>query len=53
MGELWWDDEDAAHIDARFVLTLSVNPEDWSDVTAWKTRRADLRDYLEGREAHR
>jgi hypothetical protein len=98
-GELWWDDEDAAHIRSRsvrypgaediepgwtleaaadphrvvrdpdpssragyiriigyssaagFVLTVIVDPEDWSGVTAWKTRGADLRDYLEGKEA--
>jgi len=98
-GELWWDDEDAAHIRSRsvrypgaediepgwtleaaadrhrvvrdpdpssragyiriigyssvagFVLTVIVDPEDWSGVTAWQTRGADLRDYLEGKEA--
>ncbi|MGH3802422.1 MAG: hypothetical protein ACRDTD_20305 [Pseudonocardiaceae bacterium] len=36
---------------AGFVLTVIVDPEDWSGVTAWKTRGADLRDYLEGKEA--
>lgn len=97
-GELWWDDEDAAHIRTRsarysgaddiepdwtvgaadgphrivrdpdpksrvehiriigsspsagFVLTVIVDPADWSGVTAWKTRGADLREYLEGKE---
>jgi hypothetical protein len=32
------------------VLTVIVYQEDWSGVTAWKTRGADLRDYLEGKE---
>lgn len=98
-GELWWDDEDAAHIRRRsarypgaddiepgwaleaaadphrvvrdpdpksrvgytriigysssagLVLTVIVDPEDWSGVTAWKTRGVDLREYLEGKEA--
>lgn len=98
-GELWWDDEDAAHIRSRstrypeatdiepawtveaaadpqrvvrdpdprsrvgytrvvgyspgagFVLTIIVDPEDFSGVTAWKTRGSDLRDYLQGKEA--
>jgi hypothetical protein len=36
---------------AGFVLTVIVDPEDNSGVTAWKTRGADLRDYLEGKEA--
>ena len=97
--ELWWDDEDAAHIRGRserypgsagiepewtqeaardlhrvvqgpdprsraayiriigystgagFVLTVIVDPDDWSGVTAWKTRGADLREYLEDRES--
>jgi hypothetical protein len=35
---------------ADFVLTVIVDPHDWSGVTAWKTRGADLRDYLEGLE---
>src|SRR3954454_4927484 len=35
---------------AGFVLTMIVDPEDNSGVTAWKTRGADLRDYLEGKE---
>ncbi|WP_236789969.1 hypothetical protein [Amycolatopsis sp. GM8] len=35
---------------AGFVLTVIVDPEDNSGVTAWKTRGADLRDYLEGKE---
>ncbi|MGH3779223.1 MAG: hypothetical protein ACRDRO_00980 [Pseudonocardiaceae bacterium] len=100
-GELWWDDEDAAHIRSRsarypgadnlepdwtleaaadphrvvrdpdprsrvgytriigyspsvgFVLTVIVDPKDWSGVTAWKTRGADLRDYLENKEPGR
>lgn len=38
---------------AGFVLTVIVDPEDNSGVTAWKTRGADLRDYLEGKEAER
>jgi hypothetical protein len=98
LSELWWDDEDAAHIGHRstrypgaidlepawtleaatdphrvvhdpdpksrvgytriigyspsagFVLTVIVDPEDNSGVTAWKTRGADLRDYLEGKD---
>ena len=98
-NELWWDDEDAAHIRSRserypgsvgiepewtleaagdvhrvvrdpdprsraayvriigyspragFVLTVIVDPDDWSGVTAWKTRGADLREYLEDRES--
>lgn len=100
MVDLWWDDEDAAHILARsarypgaddiepgwtleaaaddhrvvrnpdprsrvayiriigfsssagFVLTVIVDPQDSSGVTAWRTRGADLREYLEGKEAH-
>jgi len=36
---------------AGFVLTVIVDPKDSSGVTAWKTRGADLRDYLEGKEA--
>lgn len=100
-GELWWDDEDAAHIrdrsarypgasdiepdwtleaatdanrvvrdpdpkstaayvriigyssSADFVLTVIVDPDDWSGVTAWKTRGGDLRAYLEGKESDR
>ena len=99
-GELWWDDEDAAHIRSRscrypgatdiepawtleaatdphhlvrypdpksrvgyariigyspsagFVLTVIADPADNSGVTAWKARGADLRDYLERREAN-
>ncbi len=35
---------------AGFVLTVIVAPEDWSGVTAWKTRGADLREYLESKE---
>lgn len=98
VGELWWDEEDAEHIQSRsmrypgaddiepawtleaaddrhrvmrdpdpkswagyvriiglspsagFVLTVIVDPEDWSGVTAWKTRGADLREYLDGKE---
>jgi hypothetical protein len=37
---------------AGFVLTVIIDPEDSSGVTAWKARGADLRDYLEGREGH-
>ncbi len=99
LGELWWDDDDAAHIRSRsarylgatdiepdwtleaaadpqhvvrnpdpkswvgytriigyspsagFVLTVIVDPQDSSGVTAWKARGADLRDYLDGRKA--
>lgn len=36
---------------ADFVLTVIVDPDDWSGVTAWKTRGADLREYLEDRES--
>ena len=36
---------------ARFVLTVIVDPKDSSGVTAWQTHGADLRDYLEGKEA--
>jgi len=35
---------------AGFVLTVIVDPEDWSGVTAWKTRGADLHAYLDGKE---
>lgn len=34
---------------AEFVLTVIVDPEDFSGVTAWKSRGVDLRDYLQGR----
>ena len=33
---------------AGFVLTVIVDPDDWSGVTTWKTRGADLREYLTG-----
>ncbi|MQA61345.1 MAG: hypothetical protein GEU86_07575 [Actinophytocola sp.] len=36
-----------------FVLTVIVAPVDHSGVTAWKTRGADLRDYLEAKEAEK
>jgi hypothetical protein len=36
---------------AGFVITVIVDPVDWAGVTAWKTRGADLRSYLEGKEA--
>lgn len=36
---------------AGFVLTVINDPLDHSGVTAWKTRGADLRDYLESKEA--
>ena len=36
---------------AGFILTVIVDPVDNSGVTAWKTRGADLRDYIEGKEA--
>ncbi|MBN9610942.1 MAG: hypothetical protein J0I11_16690 [Actinobacteria bacterium] len=96
--DLWWDDEDAAHIRSRslrypgatdiepdwtieaaadpgsivrdpdpksrvayvrligyskaagFVVTVIIDPEDASGVTAWKTRGADLREYLDRKE---
>lgn len=35
-----------------FVLTVIVDAEDWSGVTASKTRGADLREYLESRGSH-
>jgi len=38
--------------DAGFVLTVIVDPEDFSGVTAWKARGADLRRYLEGKAGH-
>lgn len=34
---------------AEFVLTVIIDPEDFSGVTAWKTRGVDLRQYLQGR----
>ena len=34
-------------ISAGFVLTVIIDPENFSGVTAWKTRGADLRAYLE------
>ncbi len=36
---------------AGFVLTVIVDPHDFSGVTAWKTRGADLRGYLDSKEA--
>ncbi len=33
---------------AGFVLTVIIDPVDQAGITAWKTRGADLRDYLEG-----
>lgn len=36
---------------AGFVLTVIIDSEDWSGVSAWKTRGADLREYLDGKEA--
>lgn len=38
---------------AGFVLTVIVDPQDHSGVTAWRTRGTDLREYLEGKETHR
>jgi hypothetical protein len=32
------------------VLTVIVDPDDDSGVSAWKTRGAELRDYLTGKE---
>ncbi len=36
---------------AGFVVTVIIDPTDWAGITAWKTRGADLRSYLEGKEA--
>jgi hypothetical protein len=36
---------------AGFVLTVIIDPQDSSGVTAWKARGVDLRDYLDAREA--
>ncbi|WHT20733.1 hypothetical protein N8J89_06600 [Crossiella sp. CA-258035] len=33
-------------LSAGFVLTVIIDPEDHSGVTAWKTSGADLREYL-------
>jgi hypothetical protein len=33
---------------AGFVLTVIIDPVDRAGITAWKTRGADLRSYLEG-----
>jgi hypothetical protein len=33
---------------AGFVLTVIVDPVNKAGITAWKTRGADLRSYLEG-----
>lgn len=33
---------------AGFVLTVIIDSVDQAGITAWKTRGADLRDYLEG-----
>jgi len=35
---------------AGFVLTVIIDPEDSSGVTAWKTRGTDLRHYLERKD---
>jgi hypothetical protein len=35
---------------AGFVLTVIIDPTDKAGITAWKTRGADLRDYLAGKE---
>lgn len=35
---------------ADLVITVIVDPEDWSGVTAWKISGADLRDYLHPQE---
>ncbi len=32
------------------MLTVIVDPDDDSGVSAWKTRGAELRDYLTGKE---
>ena len=36
---------------AGFVLTVIIDPQDSSGVTAWKTRGADLRRYLERKDS--
>lgn len=36
---------------AGFVLTVIIDPYDFSGVTAWKTRGADLRDYLDRKDS--
>ena len=36
---------------AGFVITVIIDPVDWAGRTAWKTRGADFRSYLEGKEA--
>lgn len=48
--ELWWDDEDAEYIrhrSDRNAGAINIEPEDHAGITAWKTRGADLRSYLE------
>ncbi|MGW0521551.1 hypothetical protein [Crossiella sp. NPDC003009] len=37
-------------LSAGFVLTVIIDPEDHSGVTAWKTSGADLREYLGDRQ---
>jgi hypothetical protein len=37
---------------AGFVLTVIIDPVDHAGVTAWKSRGADLRSYLEGEASH-
>jgi len=34
---------------AEFVLTVIIDPEDFSGVTAWKAGGVDLRHYLQGK----
>jgi hypothetical protein len=36
---------------AGCVVTAIIDPTDWAGITAWKKRGADLRSYLEGKEA--
>ncbi len=36
---------------AEFAITVIIEPLAHAGVTAWKTRGADLREYLEGKEA--
>jgi hypothetical protein len=38
---------------AEVVLTVIIRPSDHSGVTAWRTRGADLRAYLDGRQEDR
>lgn len=37
---------------AGFVLTVIIDPHDFSGVTAWKTRGAELRNYLDRKDTN-